>query len=182
MSHVLQLALSCLRIGAFVFGGGLVMVPLLEADVVHKYGWLTKQQFVDSVALGQMTPGPLLVTATFIGYKVGFEHGGILLALLAATLATLCMFLPSFLMTLGASNNLAKLQGNRHVANFLWGVRASVVGLVVAAAISLAETACGTLEQAAIAVGALTILLYKNFDAALIVLLCGVLGIVIGPL
>ena len=92
---LLRLCLVCLRVGTFVFGGGLVMVPLLGADVVDKYGWLTQQEFVDAVALGQMTPGPLLVTATFVGYKVG--------GILAALAATVCMFLPSFVMTILAS-------------------------------------------------------------------------------
>jgi len=179
VSQILQLSLMCLRIGTFVFGGGLVMVPLLEADVVHKFGWLTQREFVDAVALGQMTPGPLLVTATFVGYKVGGEVGGLPVAFLAATLATICMFLPSFAMTLAASNHLSRLQGNRYVANFLWGVRAAVVGLVVAAALSIAQTTCGNVEQAALAVGAVAVLFYKNYDAGLVVLVCGALGMLL---
>lgn len=169
MNATLQLALSCLRIGAVVFGGGLVMVPLLEADVVHKFHWLTNREFIDAIALGQMTPGPLLVTATFVGYKIG--------GIVPATIATVCMFLPSFVMTLIASNHLARLQGNRHVANFLWGVRAAVVGMVVAAAVSLAESSCRTLPLALLGGAALVVLLYKRLDAGLTVVACGLLGI-----
>jgi len=100
MTPLLQLALSCLRVGAFVFGGGPVLIPLLEDDVVGRYGWLTSDEFTDAVALGQMTPGPLLVTATFVGYRLGIEQSGPALGLLYATVATICIFLPSFLWSL----------------------------------------------------------------------------------
>ncbi len=171
MTDAIRLALVCLRVGTFVFGGGLVMIPLLQADVVEGYGWLTTQEFVDAVALGQMTPGPLLVTATFIGYKVG--------GILAATLATVCMFLPSFAMTIATSNRLARLQGNRFVNNFLWGVRAAVVGLVVSAAVTIGQSSCVAVGQFALGVVALVALMWKKVDAGLVVVLCGLFGLIV---
>lgn len=165
----LRLALVCLRVGALVFGGGLVMVPLLESDVVHRYGWLTEREFVDAVALGQMTPGPLLVTATFVGYKVGGP--------LAATLATLCMFLPSFVMTIAVSNNLARFEDSRPVQSFLWGVKAAVVGLVLAAAVSIAQSSCAALGQVLLGLVALGVLLGTKVDAGLVVVVSGLVGL-----
>lgn len=170
MNDVLRLCLVCLRVGTFVFGGGMVMIPLLQADVVDRHGWLTQQQFIDAVALGQMTPGPLLVTATFVGYKVAGVG--------AAALATLCMFLPSCVMTIAASNRLARLEGNRWVTGFLTGVRAAVVGLIIAAVVPIARGSVDTVGHAALAVAALGVLmLVKRADAGLVVIACGLVGL-----
>jgi chromate transporter len=79
----------CFKAGAFVFGTGLAVIPFLAADVVNKYGWLSHNEFLDGIALGQVTPGPVVITATFIGYKV---YG-----ILGAFIATIGIFLPSFI-------------------------------------------------------------------------------------
>lgn len=169
--ELLRLCWVCLRIGTLVFGGGLVMVPLMEADVVNRYHWLTGQEFVDAVALGQMTPGPLLVTATFVGYKVG--------GLVAATLATICMFLPSFIMTIAASSHLKRLQGNEAVGRFLWGVKAAVVGLVLAASISIGFSAVTGAGPALLGLLALLVLAGNKLDAGIVVITCGLTGLVL---
>ena len=169
MNDLLPLSLVCLRIGAVVFGGGMVMVPLLEADVVYHHHWVTQREFVDAVALGQMTPGPLLVTATFIGYKVA--------GLLGATVATLCMFLPSFVMTLVASHYLVRLRRSPYVAAFLRGIMGAVVGLVAAAGVSIARTACNELPTALLAAAAFIVLIRFKTDASLVVVACGLLGL-----
>ena len=167
----LHLTLVCLRVGTFVFGGGFVMVPLLQAEVVEHYHWLTQREFVDAVAMGQMTPGPLLVTATFIGYKIS--------GLLGATLATVAMFLPSFVMTLAAANSLQRLKRNRYVSDFLWGVRAAVIGLILAAAVPLAQTGLSNPLQVLLAVAAVLVLWRKGAEAGLVVIGCGLLGLAI---
>lgn len=82
----------CFKAGAFVFGTGLAIVPLLEHDTVHQYGWLTHSQFMDGLALGQVTPGPIVITSTFVGYLAAGFWGGVV--------ATLGMFLPSFINVL----------------------------------------------------------------------------------
>ncbi len=176
--ELLRLALVCLRIGAVVFGGGMAMVPLLEADAVRRYHWLTPKEFVDAVALGQMTPGPVLVSATFIGYKVG-AHISAFHGVLGAMVATVCMFLPSFVMTLIASHHLARLQRNVYVSAFLRGVMGSVVGLVAAAGVSIARHSCTDLASALLAVAALVVLLKSRIDASLVVVGCGLLGLLI---
>lgn len=186
MLEVLQLCFVCLRVGTLVFGGGLVMVPLLEADVVNRHQWLTHQEFVDAVALGQMTPGPLLVTATLIGYKVGStagaEAGGTLGrhlgGIVAGTAATICLFLPSFLMVVALTRHLKRLQANPLIKRFLWGARAAVVGLLVAAGVMLAQqhvTALGPALLGAVGLGAM--LLTDKADPSLVVLASGLLGL-----
>ena len=170
---LLDLMLSCLRIGTLVFGGGYVFIPMMEADVVHRYGWLTKPEFTDAVALGHMTPGPILVSATVVGYKVAGIPGAIL--------ATLCMFLPSFIMTLLAVNYLERIKKNKTLNNFLWGVRAAVVGLVLAGAFSIAQDRCNSIPGTALALLALIALVWKKVDAGIVVVTCGLLGLAIWP-
>jgi chromate transport protein ChrA len=126
LALLLTISSIFLRIGAVTFGGGFVMVPLIEAEVVHDHGWLTHSEFVEAFALGQVTPGPVLVTATFIGYRVAGTLG--------ALVATVSIFLPSLVLTIVAGSSLRRFRANRQVQAFLRGVTPAVVGLLVAAA------------------------------------------------
>ncbi len=165
----LNLVLVCLRVGTFAFGGGFVIIPLLQPDVVDRYHWLTQQQFLDAVALGQMTPGPLIVTVTFIGYKLS--------GLAGALLGTIAIFLPSFLMTMAASRSLERLQHNRRLQGFLWGVKACVVGLIFGTAVVLGPTGLAEPRQVALVVLALVVLLTRKVEAGLVVVACGLIGL-----
>lgn len=151
----LGLALSVsfifLRIGAVTFGGGFVMIPEIENEVVNSHHWLTHQEFADATALGQITPGPVLIMATFVGYRVaGF---------LGALFSTFCVFLPSFLMTMAAGSSFRRFRTNRQMQAFLRGVAPAVTGLLVAAAWSVARSGIHTVIGAAMAVVILVILL-----------------------
>jgi chromate transporter len=126
---LLTLAAICLRMGSVTFGGGLVMVPLIESEVVNNHHWLTHQEFADATALGQITPGPVLITATFVGYRVAGTLG--------ALVATISIFLPAFLMTIAAASSLRRFRNNAQVQSFLRGIAPAVVGLLVAAALSI---------------------------------------------
>jgi len=175
---LLRLALSCLKVGAFVFGGGPVIIPLLEDDIVTRYGWLTPDEFTDAVALGQMTPGPLLVTATFVGYKLGYIDGGsVALGLLYATVATVCVFLPSFFMVVAASHQLGKLKSNATFQAAIKGISAGVVGLVLAVAVKMGAEALEFWPQYVIGIGALVALMRFKLDTGIVVVTAGVLGL-----
>ncbi len=126
---VAALAGVFLRIGAATFGGGFVMIPFIEQEVVLHHAWLAPREFSDAIALGQITPGPVVISATFIGYRVA--------GLIGATLATGMVFLPPGLLAIGAGHALGKFGKNQIVAGFLAGVRPAVVGLLVSAALSL---------------------------------------------
>src|SRR4029079_11478178 len=104
---LLHLSTIFLRIGRVKFGGGLVMVPLIESEVVNTHHWLTHQEFADAFALGQITPGPVLITATFVGYRVAGTLG--------ALVATVSIFLPAFLMTIAAASSLRRFRSNKVV-------------------------------------------------------------------
>jgi chromate transporter len=119
-----------LRTGLLLFGGGLVLVPLLAPEVVAR-GWLTESQFLDGIALGQATPGPVVLASVFVGYAAE--------GILGAIVATAGIYLPSFLAVLaGTGPFLRRLRGRPSVAAFVEGVTAAAIGAILAAAVLLA--------------------------------------------
>ncbi len=121
---IIPLALVCLKAGAFVFGTGLAIVPLLETDFVNRLHWLTHTEFMDALAFGQLTPGPVVITVTFIGYKVA--------GLLGAGVATAGVFLPSFIhMTTWFPLLLNWMIKQTWIKYFSLGVTAAVCSTIV---------------------------------------------------
>jgi chromate transporter len=118
------------KVGAFTFGGGLSMLAFMQEQVVNQFGWLTPQEFVDGLALGQLTPGPILMLAAFIGFKLGGAAG--------AAVAGSAIFFPSFLMMLLVLPLLRKLKDLQWLRAFMRGVGPAVIG---ALAVSLAQMA-----------------------------------------
>jgi chromate transporter len=169
---LLTLSTIFLRIGSITFGGGFVMIPLIEAEVVDLHHWLTHQEFVDATALGQITPGPVLITATFIGYRVAGTLG--------ALVATVSIFLPSFVMTVVAGSSLARFHTNRIVQSFLKGVTPAVVGLLVAAGISIGRAGIHSWVGLLIAIIAGAILVRYRPNAIWVILGAGLVRFVIG--
>jgi chromate transporter len=151
LALLLTIASIFLRIGAVTFGGGYVMVPLIESEVVEARGWLTHREFVEAFALGQITPGPVLVTATFIGYRVAGTLG--------ALVATVSIFLPSLVLTVVAGSSLRRFRANRQVQAFLRGVTPAVVGLLVAAAWGAGRAGIHTWVGLVLAAGAAAVLI-----------------------
>ncbi len=169
-----KLAAIFMRIGSVTFGGGFVMIPQIEADVVDVQGWLTHQEFADGMAFGQITPGPVMITATFIGYKVA--------GLLGAVVATIAAFLPSFVMTVVAGTSLNRFRANNLVQSFLSGVAPAVVGMLAAAGVSLARSSLdnklsfGTIPVSfGVATLAFLLMLRAKINPIFIIFGCGVL-------
>ena len=126
-----------LQAGLLVFGGGLVIIPLLRDQVVG-LGWLSGAQFLDGVAIGQVSPGPVVLTSTFVGYQAGWAAGGgPTTALLGTLVATAAIFLPSVLFILVGTPLLQRIRHNPGVQHFLAGVLAGVPGAVAGTAIPL---------------------------------------------
>jgi chromate transporter len=169
---LLTLSTIFLRIGTITFGGGFVMIPLIEAEVVDSHHWLTHQEFVDATALGQITPGPVLITATFIGYRVAGTLG--------ALVATVSIFLPAFLMTVIAGSSLARFHTNKIVQSFLKGVTPAVVGLLVAAGISIGRAGIHSWVGILIALIAGVVLVRYRPNAIWVILGAGLVRFVLG--
>jgi|SRR5271157_1729507 len=127
------LFLNFLKIGATLYGSGYVLLAYLHADFVLHLGWLTDKQLIDAIAVGQITPGPVFSTATFVGYLLGGIPG--------ALIATLGIFLPSFIFVGISSLFIKRIRNSPWAASFLNGVNAASLGLMLAVSIQLASTA-----------------------------------------
>jgi chromate transporter len=118
------------KVGALSYGGGFVIVPLMQSDAVHHYHWMTSAQFLDAVALGQITPGPVVLTVAVVGYAAAGLVGGLLAVAVA--------FAPSFLFVLGGARHFDALRTNRTVQAFLAGAGPAAIGAIAGSAIPLA--------------------------------------------
>ena len=121
------------KTGTFIFGGGLVIIPLLEYEVVDHLQWLTRSEFINGIAIGQLSPGPVVLTAAFIGFKVA--------GVLGALVASIGVFAPSFLFIMAGAPVLLRIRQNAWVQAFLKAVRPAVVGAIAAASLPLMQTA-----------------------------------------
>jgi chromate transporter len=145
------LFLAFLKIGAVVFGSGYVLLAFLREDLVDRLHWLTEQQLLDAVAVGQVTPGPVFTTATFIGYVVGGGWG--------ALLATVGIFLPGFVLVAASRPILARLRRSVVASAFLDGVNVSAIALMAVVTLQLARSALVDLPTVLVALVALAVLL-----------------------
>jgi chromate transporter len=123
------LAWVAFKVGALSYGGGFVIIPLMQHDAVTTYHWMTGAQFLNAVALGQVTPGPVVQTVAVVGYAAGGVGGGLLAALIA--------FAPSFVFVLVGGRHFDRIRANRAVEAFLTGAGPAVIGAIAGSAISL---------------------------------------------
>jgi chromate transporter len=164
------LTLEALKIGALSFGGGFVIIPLMQHDVVSTFHWMTGAQFLNAVALGQVTPGPVVLTIAVVGYAVAGVGG--------ALLATLMAFAPSFLFVLFGARHFDRIRANRTVTSFLAGASPAVIGAIAGSAIPLGRS-LHHVWQIPVLAGALFWLLVARRGVVSALLLAGGIGIVL---
>jgi chromate transporter len=160
-----------LKIGAVLYGSGYVLLAFLRNDFVVRLGWLTDQQLIDAVAVGQLTPGPVFTTATFIGYIVAGTSG--------AALATLAIFLPSFVFVAIVYPMVPRLRGSAWMSAFLDGVNVAAIGLMLAVTWQLGRSAVIDGPSAALALVATILLLRWRINSAWLIAGAGVIGTVV---
>ncbi len=168
------LFLVFLKIGAVLYGSGYVLLAFLRADLVVRLGWITERQLLDAVAAGQLTPGPLFTSATFIGYLLGGLPG--------AMLATLGIFLPAFIFVPFTQPLLARMRSTQGAAGLLAGVNAASLGLLAAVAGQLAWGLAGDPAGALLGVAALLLLVRTRVPASWLLLGGALLGVLRGAL
>jgi chromate transporter len=164
------LAWTALKVGALSYGGGFVIVPLMRADAVHVYHWMTNAQFLDAVALGQVTPGPVTHTVAVVGYAA---HG-----LGGALLAALVAFAPSFAFILLGARRFDRLRQDRRARAFLDGAGPAAIGAIIGSAVPLALALTETWQVPVLAAAALALLALQR-SVPLTILTAGLLGVVI---
>jgi chromate transporter len=175
-SVLVPVAWTAFKVGALSFGGGFVIIPLMQADAVGHH-WMTSGQFLNGVALGQITPGPVVQTVATVGYAAAGIGGGLLAALIA--------FSPSFAFVLGGARHFNALRDNHHAQSFLDGAGPAAIGAILGSAITLARALSQPWQYAVLA-GAAVLLLGLRRGVVLTLLAAGAVGLMIavagGPL
>ena len=169
-----KLLLFFLKAGSLTFGSGLVIVPFLEQGLVQQFGWLDQRQFLIAVAIGMISPGPVVITATFVGYLVAGFWGSVV--------STVGIFLPSFLLVLIAAPLLARHRGNPNVQGFVKGAYAAAIGTILGACILLGRIAIGDWLTALIGLVSLAILFRWKVSNPLLIAATAVVGLIAFPL
>jgi len=165
---VMGLGLFFLKIGSILYGSGYVLVAFLQAGLVDTRHWLTQPQLFDAIAVGQLTPGPVLSTATFIGYLI--------LGIPGAAITTIGIFLPSFVFVLVVSPFIPKVRKSSSASGFLNGVNAASLGLMLAVTVKLATAALSGIASWFILLLAMVVVIAWNINTAWIVLGSAILG------
>jgi len=165
---IVKLAFIFLRIGLIFFGGGYVLIPLLHRIMVDRLHWLTLSEFLDGVALSQLTPGPLAMLATFTGFKAG--------GVIGALVSTVFIFLPCTTLMLFLSSRYERLRNMELVRGTLDGILPAVVGLVAAAAYALGKTSLLSLRDFLLLGVGFVILQFTRISPMFVILGAGAIG------
>jgi chromate transporter len=166
----LSVAWVALKVGALSYGGGFVIIPLMQADAVSHYHWMTGGQFLNAVALGQVTPGPVVQTVAVVGYAAAGIGGGLLAAVVA--------FAPSFAFVLLGARHFGRLRDNPRAAAFLGGAGPAAIGAILGSAIPLARTLAEPWQYAVLAAAAAALFLLRR-GVVLTLLAAGAAGTIL---
>jgi chromate transporter len=144
------------KIGSLLYGGGYVLLAFLRSDLVENYHWLTSSQLLDAIAIGQITPGPFFITATFIGFILG--------GFLGACIATFGMFMPAFVFVAMTAPFVQSIRASRLASSFLDAANAAAVALMAIVMLQMGADACHDLKGICIAAVTFLILIYKRIN------------------
>ena len=172
-----------LKAGSLTFGSGLVIVPFLEKGLVQQTGWLSEREFLVAVAMGMISPGPVVITATFVGYLVAARLGGSLLdGFWGSLVSTVGIFLPSFLLVLIVAPILVRYRMNPNVQGFIKGAYAAAIGTILGACVLLGKIAIGDWLTVLIALASLVVLFRWKVSNPILVAATAVVGLIAFPL
>ena len=154
-----------------LFGGGYVFIPAIQETVVQNLHWLSVREFTDGIAIGQITPGPILISATFIGYKVAGFWG--------AFIATIAIFLPSGVLMIAGTHFLDKFKKSNLVKSFFMGLRPAVIGMIFAASFTIGQSIDINWQSIVIFLIIFLIHFKYNVNAAILIPVSGIMGIIL---
>ena len=171
MPIIIKIFLSFLKIGAFSFGGGYAMLPLIQREIVNSHNWITYKEFIDIIGISQMTPGPIAInSATFVGFKVS--------GILGSISATLGVVTFSFILVSIANHYIVKFKESYILKAALTGMRPALIGLIISVFISLGRESYKDIKSVIIGFIILGLLLTNKLHPILVILISGVLGII----
>ncbi|MGV8980945.1 chromate transporter [Clostridium sp.] len=171
MSMLIKIFLSFLKIGAFSFGGGYAMLPLIQREIVTNNSWITYKEFIDIIGISQMTPGPIAInSATFVGFKVSGILGS-----LSATLGVVSF---SFLLVSIANHYIVKFKESYILKAALAGMRPALIGLIISVFLSMGKESYKDIKSVVIGIIILGLLLTDKLHPILVIIISGVLGII----
>ena len=172
MKNLILLFLEFFKIGAFSFGGGYAMLPLMKETVIDHHSWISNAEFIDILAISEMTPGPIAINmATFLGYRVS--------GLFGSTLATMAVVFPSFIVMTIIFHFVSKFKNSPHSDYFFKGIRPIVIGLIASAAVSVAMDAYVDLKSIIISIIIFCLVTFKKFNTIYAIILSGIIGIIL---
>ncbi|MCT4566037.1 MAG: chromate transporter [Maledivibacter sp.] len=172
MKLVLNIFLAFLKIGGFSFGGGYAMIPFIEKEIVTSNGWLNIKEFIDIIAIAEMTPGPIAInSATFVGYKIAMTQGAIA--------GTIGVILVSFILLILTGKYMTDAKDSDVIKNIFMGIRPAVLGLIFSAAVSVGKTALIDVKSFFIATVVLLSILKLKIHPIVCVIMAGVLGCIV---
>jgi chromate transporter len=174
LSTVGKLILFFVKAGSLTFGSGLVIVPFLEKGLVQQSGWLSPRDFLIAVAVGMLSPGPVVITATFVGFLVAGFWGS-----LASTVA---IFLPSFILVLVAAPLLQRHRTNPNVQGFIKGAYGAAIGTILGASVLLGKIAIGDVLTGLLAIVSLTLLFRFKISNPVLIAAAAVIGLIAYPI
>jgi chromate transporter len=165
------LTLFFLKVGSVLFGSGYVLLAFLRADLVERWGWLTDRQLIDAITVGQVTPGPVFTTATFIGFLLAGVPG--------AVVATVAIFLPSFVFVAAVHPLVERLRSSSITAPILDAVNAAAVGLMTVVMVLLGRSALVDVPTILAALAALGVLIFTKVNSLWLILAGAAMGAVV---
>jgi chromate transporter len=171
LTILIKIYLSFLKIGAFSFGGGYAMLPLIQREIVENNNWITFKEFIDIIGISQMTPGPIAInSATFVGFKVS--------GILGSVSATLGVVSFSFILVSIANHYILKFKESYIMKAALTGMRPALIGLIISVFLSLGKESYKDVKSVVIGIIILGLLLKTKLHPILIIMISGVLGVV----
>jgi len=172
MRLIFDIFLSFFKIGGFSFGGGYAMIPFIEKEIVASHGWLNSKEFIDIIAISQMTPGPIAInSSTFVGYKAAKLTGSVA--------GTIGVTLPSVIIILLAGKYLTNVKDSKAVKNIFTGIRPTVLGLIISAAISVGKTAIIDFKSIIIAGIVLLSITKLRVNPIICIVMAGLIGYIV---
>jgi len=164
-----QMTLLFLKVGSLTYGSGFVIVGVLRQEVVDNLKWLSSKEFLDGIAIGQITPGPVVITSTFIGYMTSGFIGSVV--------ATVCIFLPTFIFVMLLAQKIEKFKDNFYLKALIKGANATALGAIISTAFILSKDAIIDVNSFVLFITAIVILFFTKFRDIYLIIIAAIVGI-----